>query len=53
MIKLMNKFLNSYSAVRDKTNAAAMPPLIPPMVRTFCHFTGILTLKILKNVLPP
>jgi hypothetical protein len=53
MIKLMNRFLNSYSAERDRTNATAMPPLIPPMVRIFCHLTGILTLKILRKVLPP
>jgi hypothetical protein len=49
----MNRFLNSYSAESDRTNATVMPPLIPPRVRTFCHLTGIFTLKILKKVLPP
>lgn len=53
MIKLMNRFLNSYSAESDRTNATVIPPLIPPRVRTFCHLTGIFTLKILKKVLPP
>ena len=53
MIKLMNKGLYSYPYGRERTNATAIPPLSPPSVKTFCHWRGILTLKILKNVIPP
>ena len=49
----MNRPLNSYSAESERTNATVIPPLNPPRVRIFCHWRGILTLKILKNVLPP